>query len=88
MGIPVIVPDTAIDRYYFDDSVAKFFKANDEKSLADAMLLLITNSEIRRSLVRNADSFMKKYTWDENKAAYLTLVDSLVQSSNGRRSHD
>ena len=88
MGVPVIVPDTAVDRYYFNDSVAKFFKANDEKSLADAMLLLITNSEIRRSLVQNADSFMKKYTWDENKGAYLTLVDSLVHSSNGRRSHD
>ena len=26
MGVPVIVPDTAIDRYYFNDSVAKFFK--------------------------------------------------------------
>jgi glycosyltransferase involved in cell wall biosynthesis len=84
MGVPVIVPETAIDRYYFNDSVAKFFKANDEQSLADAMLLLITHPEMGRSLARNADLFVKKYTWDENKDSYLDLVDSLVHSSNGR----
>lgn len=83
LGVPVIVPETAIDRYYFNDSVAKFFKANDDKSLADAMLLLITNPEIRRDLANNADEFMKKYTWEENKDSYLNLVDSLVHSSSG-----
>jgi glycosyltransferase involved in cell wall biosynthesis len=87
MGVPVIVPETAIDRYYFNDSVAKFFKADDEQSLADAMLLLITNPEMCRSLAKNADVFVKKYTWDENKDSYLDLVDSLVHSSNGRGSH-
>ena len=87
MGVPVIVPETAIDRYYFNDSVAKFFKANDDKSLADAMLLLITNPEMCRELARNADEFMKKYTWEENKGSYLNLVDSLVQSPNGAFSH-
>jgi glycosyltransferase involved in cell wall biosynthesis len=86
MGVPVIVPETAVDRYYFNDSVVKFFKANDEKSLADAMLLLITNPDMRRNLVRNADAFIGKYTWEENKGSYLDLVDSLVYSSNGRGS--
>lgn len=87
LGVPVIVPETAIDRYYFNDSVAKFFKANDDKSLADAMLLLITNPEIRRNLAKNADEFMKKYTWEENKDSYLNLVDSLVRSSNDNFLH-
>jgi glycosyltransferase involved in cell wall biosynthesis len=83
LGVPVIVPETAVDRYYFNDSVAKFFRANDEESLADAMLQMITSPELRKNLVRNADEFIRRYTWDENKAAYLNLVDSLVQSSNG-----
>jgi glycosyltransferase involved in cell wall biosynthesis len=87
LGVPVIVPETAIDRYYFNDSVAKFFKANDDASLADAMLLLITNPEMCRTLVRNADEFIKKYTWEENKESYLNLVDLLVYSANGTRSH-
>jgi glycosyltransferase involved in cell wall biosynthesis len=83
LGVPVIVPDTDIDLYYFNDSVVSFFRGNDEKSLADAMLLLIKNPALRQELTRNADEFVKKYTWDENKGGYLDLVDSLVNSPNG-----
>ena len=82
LGVPVIVPDTAVDQYYFNDSIVRFFRGNDEKSLADAMLFLIQNPDRRQELTRNADDFVKKYTWDENKAGYLNLVDSLVDSSN------
>jgi glycosyltransferase involved in cell wall biosynthesis len=78
MNVPVIVPNTAIDTYYFNESVVKFFQAEDEQSLADAMLLLIENSELRESLVRNASDFVRRYTWDVNQGAYLDLVESLV----------
>jgi glycosyltransferase involved in cell wall biosynthesis len=47
------------------------------------MLLLIKNPALRQELTRNADEFVKKYTWDENKGGYLDLVDSLVNSPNG-----
>jgi len=84
LGVPVVVPDTAIDSYYFNNSVVKFFHANDEKSLADAILLMIKNPELRQKLSRDAAEFVLKYSWDMNKDTYLNLVDSLVQSSNGR----
>jgi glycosyltransferase involved in cell wall biosynthesis len=84
LGVPVIVPDTAIDSYYFNDSVVKFFQADDERSLADAMLLMIKNPELRKRFIRDASEFVLKYSWDMNKATYLNLVDSLVQSPNGR----
>ena len=84
LGVPVVVPDTAIDRYYFDNSVVKFFHANDERSLADAILLMIKNPELRRKYTRNASEFVLKYSWDVNKSTYLDLVNSLVQSSNSR----
>lgn len=79
LGVPVIIPDTVVDKYYFNDSVAHFFQANDEKSLADAMALLIANPEIRENLVCNAMQFVMKYTWDANQAIYLDLVDRLVR---------
>jgi glycosyltransferase involved in cell wall biosynthesis len=78
VDVPVIVSETAIDRFYFNDSVVKFFQANDEKSLADAMLQLIKNPRMRQELVRNSREFIKGYTWEKNKAIYLDLVDSLV----------
>ncbi len=84
LGVPVVVPDTAIDSYYFNNSVVKFFRANDEQSLADAMLLMIKNPELRQKFTRDASEFVRKYSWDMNKDTYLNLVDSLVQSSNGR----
>jgi len=84
LGVPVIVPDTAIDSYYFNDSVVKFFQANDEQSLADAMLLMIKNPELRQKFIRDASEFVSKYSWDVNKGTYLNLVDSLVRSPRGR----
>jgi len=84
MGVPVIIPDTDVDTYYFNDSVAKFFQANNDESLADSMLLLIKNPEVRQSFVRNASEFVKKYTWGANQSIYLVLVDSLLTSREGR----
>jgi glycosyltransferase involved in cell wall biosynthesis len=78
-SVPVIVPDTMIDKYYFNDSVVKFFHGNDERSLADAMLLMIRKPELRKELVMNANEFVRKYTWEEHQFSYLDLVDSLVR---------
>jgi len=84
LDVPVIVPETAIDRYYFNDSIVEFFRANDEKSLAEAMLQMIENPGKRQELVRNAREFIQGYTWEKNKSVYLDLVDSLV-SHAGRQ---
>jgi glycosyltransferase involved in cell wall biosynthesis len=79
--VPVIVSSTAIDRYYFNDCVVKFFEGNNEKKLTEAMLQLIRHPEQRQELVRNAREFIKDYTWEKNKGIYLDLVDSLVARS-------
>jgi glycosyltransferase involved in cell wall biosynthesis len=78
LGTPVIVPDTLIDTYYFNDKIVKFFRANDETSLAESMLFLIKNRDVRDSLARSASEFVQQYTWDANKETYFRLVDSLV----------
>jgi glycosyltransferase involved in cell wall biosynthesis len=80
VGVPLIVPNTTIDSYYFDDSLVTFFKANDEASLAEAMLRIAKNPELRRHQVENSLEFVKKFTWDANRAGYLDLVDFLVNN--------
>ena len=80
MGVPVIVPDTAVDTYYFNESVVRFFHAGDEQSLAEAMLQLIKNHELRIRLTRNAAEFVRRYTWDANEEGYIKLVESLVNA--------
>ena len=81
MGVPVLIPDTAIDTYYFDESIVRFFRADNETSLAENLLELILNSSDRERLARNADQFIKGYLWDENEALYLNIVDSLLGSA-------
>lgn len=78
LGVPIIVSRTKIDNYYFDESIVKFFTPEDEKDLADAMLLLIRNKKLREDLAEKAFKFVEKNNWDVKKHIYLDLVDSLV----------
>ena len=84
MGIPVIVSDTKIDRYYFDESVLKFFRGHDEKDLAECMLELIRDPEVRARLSSNALKFVADKGWDVKKTEYLDLVDRLASNASGR----
>jgi glycosyltransferase involved in cell wall biosynthesis len=79
LGVAVIVSDSAIDRYYFNDSVVKFFRGNDDKDLAQSMLDLIRDPELRERQVRHANEFIKRFDWDVRKDRYLELVDTLVR---------
>ena len=79
MGIPVVVAETSIDRYYFDDSMVMFFKAGDEASLATALRRVMTNDQFRAELVRNASQFIAHNDWDTNKHVYLEIVSGLVR---------
>ena len=82
MGVPVIVSDTLVDRYYFDDSVVRFFRGDDEEDLARCMLDLIQHPEKRQSLVRNASVFIDQNDWAVKKQEYLNLVDNLIARAN------
>jgi len=83
VGVPVIVSDTTIDRYYFNDSVVRFFRSGDENALADAMLEMIRDPGLREKLARNASEFVRAFDWGEKKGEYLRLVDGLTQKSKG-----
>jgi glycosyltransferase involved in cell wall biosynthesis len=78
MGLPVVVADTKIDRYYFNDSLVKFFRAGDDAALAEAMLTMIQNPELRNRLAKNALEFSKDFDWETNKDKYLEIVDRLT----------
>jgi glycosyltransferase involved in cell wall biosynthesis len=78
MGIPIIVSATRIDRYYFNDSIVRFFKPGDAVDLSIAMTQLIEDADERRWLSKNASEFVKEMSWDVRKSEYLDIVDSLV----------
>jgi glycosyltransferase involved in cell wall biosynthesis len=81
MGVPVVVSETTIDRYYFDSSMVKFFKPGDEKSLAEALLEVVTSRPLRERLVANSNKFIETNDWEVNKHKYWEIIEKLVPQS-------
>jgi glycosyltransferase involved in cell wall biosynthesis len=80
VGVPVVVSGTQVDRYYFDDSVVRFFPSGDVEALADAMYELLTMQSCRQEQVCRAQEYVLRNNWARHKHTYLDLVDSLVET--------
>ena len=85
MGVPVIVADTQVDRYYFDDSVVRFFPGGEEDDLARCILEMIQDPLKRETLVQNATKFVEQIDWTAKRHEYLELVDRLTANAKGAR---
>jgi glycosyltransferase involved in cell wall biosynthesis len=85
LGVPVIVSNTKIDQYYFNDTVVKFFESGNEDALTRA-ILDIREKDSRETLIRNANAYVQRNSWETRSRDYLSLVDSLALDSNLRRS--
>ncbi len=83
IGVPLIISETKIDRYYFDNSLVRFVPSGDEDALAHAMIELVNNPDLREQFVRNGLECSNRYDWDVNKSAYLGLVDLLTSRGSG-----
>jgi glycosyltransferase involved in cell wall biosynthesis len=83
-GVPVVVSRTTIDSFYYNDRVVRFFTSGDSQALAEAMLDVIENRELRESLVRGGYEYAAQNSWDVKRREYFALVDSLtVESFSG-----
>ena len=78
LGVPVVVSSTKIDRYYFNDSVVRFFESGNENSLAEAMLEVMRNARLREQFIHAAGEYVEANSWETRRPEYLGLVDSLV----------
>lgn len=78
LGVPVIACRTRIHAYYYDDSIVQYYENDDEADLAEKMLLLRNNPQLRSTFAANAKNYVQENTWNARKHEYLELVDSLV----------
>jgi glycosyltransferase involved in cell wall biosynthesis len=77
LQVPVVVSGTKIDRYYFDDSIVRFFESGNPVALAQAMFEVLSNDELRQAMVMRAAEYAKRQSWENYKSEYLGLVDGL-----------
>ena len=78
LGVPLLISDTAVDLYYFNDQMVTFASSGDVDDFASKMVQLIRNPAHRQKQVQNADEYIKLNNWDVRKAEYLHLVDTLT----------
>lgn len=83
LGVPIAVSSTEVDRYYFNDSVVRFFESGNSDSLAEAMVEVLGDAGLRQRLVANAFEYVSQNSWESRKADYLHLVDSMIAGSAG-----
>jgi glycosyltransferase involved in cell wall biosynthesis len=77
VGVPVIVSSTKVDRYYFNDSVVRFFEPGNPDALAREMVVLLRDDELRRRMTAQASKYAATHCWKNRKGDYLRLVDAL-----------
>lgn len=84
VGVPVVVSSTKIDRFYFNDSVVRFFESGNVEALAGAMLELLNDPGLREGMTKRAADYVTQNSWEVRKSDYLDLVDCLCLTSANR----
>ena len=82
LGVPMVVSETKIDRFYFDDSVVRFFQSGNSDALAAAIIEVLQNDDLRSRMIANASAYAARNSWEVRKKDYLQLVDSLCPASD------
>jgi glycosyltransferase involved in cell wall biosynthesis len=85
LGVPLIVSETRIDRFYFNDDLVLYFRSEDERDLGDKIVTLLQNEHLRMRLVSNALQFIAKNSWDTKEQDYLSLINRLCGVESATR---
>jgi glycosyltransferase involved in cell wall biosynthesis len=81
LGIPVVASSTKIDRYYFNDSILRFFESGNSAALADQIVDLLSNRQATSEMAGRASKHAAANTWESRKVEYLNLVDRLCSEA-------
>ncbi len=76
VGLPAIVSRTVGDSLYFDDSMVYFFEPENENALADGIVMLYENPQIRKELSKNSHEMSKRINWDHVKNDFLSVFSN------------
>jgi glycosyltransferase involved in cell wall biosynthesis len=80
LGVPLVVSSTKIDHFYFNDSVVRFFESGNPDALAEAIVEVLGNDELRRRMVASALEYAAQNSWQRRQGDYLELVDALIEN--------
>ena len=79
LGVPVVVSSTKIDRFYFNDSVVRFFESGNPAPWPLPCSKCSSRTPLRRRMIAAALEYAEKNSWNVRKNDYLELVDALIE---------
>ena len=78
LGVPLVVADTRIDKYYFNEFLLRFFKSGDVKDLARVMVDAYHHREQNSQLAARAFEYARENSWGWKSGEYMAIVNELV----------
>ncbi len=72
VGLPIICSKTAGDSLYFDETMVQFFEPENSDQLAESIINLYHNYELRKKYSKNATKLIQKMNW---QIAQKELID-------------
>ena len=89
LGIPSIVSRSTAVESQFTDEMVRFVEPANADELADAMVELAVDPDLRATLASGAQRFSRQFRWADQAAEYVALVDRLARQVPGQwRPHD
>jgi glycosyltransferase involved in cell wall biosynthesis len=80
LGVPMVVSSTKIDRFYFNESIVRFFESGNHEALAEAIIAVLQSEELRRQMIDKALEYAAQNSWQRRQGDYLSLVDALIEN--------
>jgi glycosyltransferase involved in cell wall biosynthesis len=78
VGVPVIVSKTKIDEFYFSESQVLFFEPENHLDLAERIIKLYNDEQMRKDLSDNGKKFSEINNWEHKKIDYLNIIKDQI----------
>jgi glycosyltransferase involved in cell wall biosynthesis len=80
LGVPAIVSRSTATQAHFGDEMVRYVTPGSVTELADAIIELARDAELRRRLAVNAQGFTRAHPWADEAKRYTELVERLAGS--------
>jgi glycosyltransferase involved in cell wall biosynthesis len=78
LGIPIVISGTTAHRYYYDETMVRFFEPCSTGDLARAVTELYRDRTLRNAMVQNTRRFIEDNSWTKVKTNYVRIVSEMA----------
>jgi glycosyltransferase involved in cell wall biosynthesis len=77
LGIPAVVPKLNAIQYYFEEDAVAYYLPDNTSSLQSTICDLLGDRHKRERLIKKAQLFARKYSWEHMKPGLFRVVDDI-----------